>query len=992
MKSQMSPRLCWLEDPGIFAVNRLSAHSDHLYYESFETMEQRRQTLVQSLNGVWNFSYYENPKALPEDMDLWEKLPIPAGKICVPGHIELQGYGQIQYTNTAYPWDGHAYLRPPQIDWEHNAVGIYVRCFDLEAVHVGRRISLSFAGAERAIYVWLNGQFIGYAEDSFTPSEFDITEAVLPKENKLTVALFRHSSASWLEDQDFFRFSGLFRDVLLYVRPEGHLEDIRINTEWNPVTGEGEFDFHAILSGTACKRVKWELCDAEKKMISEGEIIKPAACEISAQSQRLSAVRPWEPDSPYLYQLTVQLFDEAEHLLEVSGLPLGFRHLEIKDKVLMLNGHRLLLNGVNRHEWSPEHGRAITEKEMRADIEIFKRNGINAVRTSHYPNQSLWYHLCDEAGIIVLDETNLETHGTCMKMGITEISWNIPGSDESWEAACLDRARSMYERDKNHPSILFWSAGNESHVGTVIQHMCEYFHKVDKNRLVHYEGVFYDRSFDFITDLESRMYASPDQVREYLEKNPTKPMILCEYMHCMGNSLGGFESYMRLREEFPIFAGGFIWDFIDQALYHDTPHGRQLGYGGDFRDRPTDYAFCGNGIVFADRREKPAMAEVRYWYLKEEARHKFDLENAAAKERCRIKVQALLEESADNEPEQSLYHIPQGPIGSSGLMESGGGTVAKTKPTKNAYLEVIHTDCNLGIKGEGFHYIFSFGEGGPTSLVIQGKEQLYRTPRPTVWRAPTENDIGCGFPVKSAVWLGADLYSRASECMVEEFGDHFSEILVPLHFAERRPARRDVRKVEIRYVYHTPTSPQATITVAYQVNAKGRIHVTLSYEGMSEGIGGLEKLPELPCFGLQLLTADSIEDFYWDGRGGETYPDRYKGETIGSHRETPSIPSYLVPQECGNHTETFKMEAGNMIFLMDRQPFHFSILPWTTQELANAGHVYELPSSSHSVIRILGAMRGVGGIDSWMSDVEEAYHIFGDRDIRYSFYLVPKRR
>ncbi len=984
-----TPSLSWLEDQTVFQVNRLPAHSDHDFYADMSSFEAKERTLKQSLNGTWQVAWSPNPVARP--VSFWEEgYDLSAfHPIDVPSHLELAGYGQIQYTNTAYPWDGHTFLRPPQLDWDNNPVASYVREFDLKEGLCGKRICLSFQGAEEAIYVWLNGQFVGYGEDSFTPSDFDVTDVIRPKGNRLCVELFKRSSAAWIEDQDFFRFSGLFREVFLYAKPEGHVEDISIRADYDTERKTGTFALKAKVSGAQAARLSWKLLDEAQKQVSCGMLSAPL---FETGTVELRDILPWDVGQPHLYQLIVCVHDTAGKILEVVPCSVGFRHFEIKDNVMQLNGKRLLVNGVDRHEWNPRTGRAISPQDMRDDIRIMRQNGINAVRTSHYPNQSLWYELCDRAGICVMDEVNLESHGTCMKLGITETSWNIPGSDERWLACCLDRAVSMYERDKNHPAILWWSAGNESHVGTVIQQMCEYFHRVDSSRLVHYEGVFYDRSFDFITDIESRMYPHPDMVRDYLEHNPGKPMCLCEYMHDMGNSMGGLESYMKLREEFPAFHGGFLWDFIDQALYQKDANGmEQLRYGGDFADRPSDFAFCAYGLLFSDRTVKPAMAEVRYWYLSEEDRAAFDLSNAEKREACRRDVIRELEQYPDypvvrsTTGEASSYQVPSGVTGSSAAPHNRpeASTADQLASASAPYLNVVHTDCNLGLSGENFHYMFSFDKGGPVSLLVNGKEQVYRAPRPTFWRAPTENDMGCGFPTRSAAWMGADLYSTATECMVEEFGDDFAEHLVPLDFPARKPARADIREVEVRYVYETTTTPKTFVTVVYRVNAYGKIKVYLDYKGAAG-------LPDLPAFGLQFLTAEPVSAYTWDGLSGETYPDRCKGAQFGSYEGAVEMAPYLVPQECGNHAGTCRMTVGELTFLMSEQPFHFSVLPYTQHQIAAVYHQDELPASHRSVIRILGALRGVGGIDSWGTDVENAYHVSGETDIRFSFCIIPK--
>ena len=337
------------------------------------------------------------------------------------------------------------------------------------------------------------------------------------------------------------------------------------------------------------------------------------------EEQAVGPVEAWDMCRPCLYQLYVRLYDTEDRLVEVVPYRIGFRRIEIVDKVIRLNGKRLIMNGVNRHEWSAEHGRCIGMEEMEQDMQILLRNRINAVRTCHYPDQIPWYRLCDENGICLIAEANLESHGSWQKMGEVEPSWNVPGSLPWWKEAVLDRIRSNFELFKNHPSVLFWSLGNESYAGDVLQAANAWLKEKDDSRLIHYEGVFRNRSYeDTISDVESRMYASPAEIRDYLEHDPKKPLILCEYMHDMGNSLGGMGSYMELLDEYEMYQGGFIWDFIDQAIFaEDGVTGQKvLRYGGDYDDRPSDYAFSGDGIVFADRREKPAMQEVRYYYGK----------------------------------------------------------------------------------------------------------------------------------------------------------------------------------------------------------------------------------------------------------------------------------------------------------------------------------------------------------------------------------------
>lgn len=659
----MNAELKWLDDPEVFRVNGIPAHSDHRFYLNLEEAEAEKSVLSRSLNGMWKFKYSENAASRPalfyqEGFDTAD-----FDEIKVPCHIEMAGYDKIHYINTMYPWEAKYYRRPAgslggQAKWQgmfseasYNPVGSYVKEFDLEESFLGKRVVVCFEGVEQAMYLWLNGSFVGYAEDSFTPSEFDLTPYMKEKGNVLCVEVHKRSTAAFLEDQDFFRFFGIFRDVTLYAKPEMHVEDF-----WaKPVlsedgTGSLALDMKLTMPEGKVGRAEISLTDKEGKEILrhnmllpgdvKGEVAaagKDAGCksgeeadiqtkadgncyrEVQAQmsARSLGEVNIWDNHAPYLYTLTIRLYDSEDRLVELVPYRIGFRRLEIIDKVMYLNGKRLIINGVNRHEWNPEGGRCITKEDMLSDMQCFLRNNINAVRTCHYPDQIKWYYMCDESGIYMMSETNMETHGSWQKMGAPEPSWNVPGSLPEWKEAVLDRARNNFETFKNHTAVLFWSLGNESFVGDDIAAMNAFFKEKQDGRLVHYEGVCMDRSYeDVVSDVESRMYASPDEVKEYLDNNPKKPYILCEYMHDMGNSLGGFDSYIKLLDEYEMYQGGFIWDFINQAIYvEDEVTGRKvLRYGGDFDDRPADYEFSGNGIVFADRTEKPAMQEVRYYY------------------------------------------------------------------------------------------------------------------------------------------------------------------------------------------------------------------------------------------------------------------------------------------------------------------------------------------------------------------------------------------
>ena len=644
----MKADIRWLDDPQVFRVNRLDAHSDHKFYENKEDYKKNNQRLKQSLNGIWKFHYSVN--ALERPADFYQKWfdCRSFDEMKVPQHIELAGYDKIHYINTMYPWEGHIYRRPAGFgkekgkgmfsQAEYNPVGSYIRRFDLNDGLRGKRIVLSFEGVEQAFYVWVNGEFVGYAEDSFTVSEFDITSYVKDKDNLLAVEVHKRSTAAFLEDQDFFRFFGIFRDVNLYGIPAVHVEDLWVRPKYHPEEGKAELELDIRLSQKKKEnniqgKIKVSLkdtCDEENTtLLDETENLNSPVIqknlpvegsvnnELHFRYELKESVHAWRNEDPYLYELLIEVQNEKGATVEIVPYEIGFRKIELKDGQMLLNGKRLIINGVNRHEWNAKSGRCISEADEKWDIECIRRNHINAVRTCHYPDRISWYYRCDQAGIYLMAETNLETHGSWQKMGAVEPSWNVPGSLACWKACTMDRAISNFETFKNHTSVLFWSLGNESYAGDVLRDMNRYYKEKDPDRLVHYEGVFHNRSYeDVISDMESQMYTSPENVKEYLENNPKKPFILCEYMHDMGNSLGGMESYIRLTDQYENYQGGFIWDYIDQALLvKDEVTGRDvLRYGGDFDDRPSDYEFSGNGILFADRTEKPAMQEVRHYY------------------------------------------------------------------------------------------------------------------------------------------------------------------------------------------------------------------------------------------------------------------------------------------------------------------------------------------------------------------------------------------
>lgn len=992
-------KLSWLEDPEVFAVNRIPAHSDHTYFEK----ETEERPLRQCLNGSWLFSYAKNPSMRVERF--YEDSYDCSGfdTIQVPGHLETQGYGRNQYINTMYPWDGEEFLRPPMVSKRNNPVGSYVKYFTLEEQMKGKRTFISFQGVETAFYVWLNGTFIGYSEDSFTPAEFELTETLREGENKLAVEVYKRSSASWLEDQDFFRFSGIFRDVFLYSIPRVHVRDIFVKAGLTDSYQEGTLEIRAELIGDIDDvTIEASLRDGDEKEIWNGNA--EGKEEVFFKASGL-AVLPWSAEEPRLYRLYLYVKNEEGQILEFIPQKVGFRRFEMKDRIMCLNGKRILFKGVNRHEFDPVRGRAITREDMLWDIRFMKQHNINAVRTSHYPNQTLWYELCDEYGIYLIDETNLESHGSWQKLGEVEPSWNVPGDRPEWKAAVLDRASSMFERDKNHPSVLIWSCGNESYAGTDIEAMSEYFHEKDDSRLVHYEGVFWKRKYDHISDMESRMYAKPAEIKEYLENDPKKPYISCEYMHSMGNSTGGMKLYTDLEKKYPLYQGGFIWDYIDQSLYRVNELGeRVLTYGGDHDERATDYEFCGNGIVYADRKASPKAQEVKALYadIKLEPDEKgvkiindslfvstgrYVLASRLLKEdRCLYEAEAETDVAPESEAYVNLTY-PELPGTGEFIYEvslrlkedtlwakagheiSFGQYVKKTADNteeKTCPLEIIRGDVNIGVRGRGFTAMFSKAEGGIASLCYDGVEYITRTPKLTFWRALTDNDRGAKIGFDAAQWMTAGLFYKLTDVDVQEQKD----------------------QVCVTFEYLLPTVPQTKAYVSYRVTGDGKIHVHALYKGT-------DGLPEMPAFGMDMKLKARYDRVRYYGRGPEeNYLDRREGARLGVHsyQAADNLSAYLFPQECGNRmdvrwVEVTDADGQGLRFETEGVPFENSVLPCSAYELEASTHREELPKAHYSWVRILESQMGVGGDDSWGAPVHEEYRLSSDIDRNIKFTI-----
>ena len=1007
-----------VKNPEYFCDGRMEAHSDHPIYPSVEEAAEGRSTYRCSLNGIWKFHYAKNYENTIKGFEKNSFSCRSWDDIRVPAHIQMEGYDVPQYANVQYPWEGREELSPGQIPQDFNPVASYVKYFTVPEVMKGRRIFISFQGAESGLALWLNGTFIGYSEDSFTPSEFELTDWILEGENKLAVQVFKWTAGSWCEDQDFFRFSGIYRDVYLFTVADIHVQDLAIKaipdetleraafTVDMKVWGEGRVLIHLSKEGSTILK--------EERTISQGDA--------NRFQWEVKAPALWSAEDPQLYDLLLEIYDLQGNLQEVIPQKVGFRRFEMKGGLMLLNGKRIVFKGVNRHEFSSWGGRRVSEEELRKDLQTMKQNNINAIRTCHYPNGSRLYELCDQYGLYLIDETNLETHGSWDRAEITgDCTDVVPGDKPEWLGLVLDRAASMYQRDKNHPSILIWSCGNESFGGKDIYEMSRFFHQMDSTRLVHYEGVFHDRRYNDTSDMESQMYPSVKSIKEFLAKNDSKPLICCEYTHAMGNSCGAMHKYTDLTDTEPRYQGGFIWDYIDQSIGKKDRYGQEFqAYGGDFGERPTDYNFSGNGIVYGgDREASPKMQEVKFNYQNITAKvekdrvliinrnlfvstHAFDCRVTVARNgevihttAMETAVEPLTEKEyllplkqEDQEGEYTVtvaFHLKADTLWAEaghevafgqGVYQVKGTGTAKQSPGR-LRLQVIHSPHNIGVRGDDFDVMFSVLNGGLVSYRYAGRELLETIPRPNFWRAPTDNDCGSLMPMRYAQWKIASLYLNHREFRQGMYGPVKEPVL-----------KETDRSVEVTFTYIMPTAPVSECTLTYEVREDGKVKTTLVYEPV-------EELGDMPEFGVLFKLNADYDQVTWYGLGAaETYADRKRGAKLGiyQNRVADNMARYLVPQECGAKEEVrwarvTDSRGRGLLFEMDPEngPMMFSALPYTPHELENAMHAYELPRVHYTVIRAAKEQMGVGGDDSWGARTHQEYLLDARKTMRFSF-------
>lgn len=990
-----------VKDPSYFRDGCTEHHAFFTHYKNAKEESKKHSSYYQSLNGTWKFHYANHYRdtikgfeTLGYSCDDWDT-------IIVPCNIELAGFLNPQYVNIQYPWEGKENIKPGEIPEHFNPVGSYVKYVQID--HPKGKHYLVLEGVESAAVVYVNGQYVGYHEDSFTTAEFDVSDYLKKGKNKIALQVFKYSSGSWLEDQDFIRIFGIHRDVYLYTVPTCHIQDYVVKTTLDSNYKNATVDVRLKIYGKGT--VKTSLYD-KKRLVASSE--DNDSIQLKVKNPKL-----WSAEKPYLYDLVFEVYDRNHHLVEYIKEKVGIREFKLIDHIMHLNGKRIVFNGVNRHEIDAKNGRALTVEQMIEDIKIMKRHNINAVRTCHYPNNPRFYQLCDEYGLYVIDETNLETHGTWDSLDRKDMSNALPNNNKRWLNIVLERGKAMYERDKNRPSVLIWSCGNESYGGSVIYKLSNYFRKVDKTRLVHYEGIFFDRSYPKTSDIESQMYTPAEQIEKFIKVHKDKPFICCEYAHAMGNSCGAVHKYIELTEKYPLYQGGFVWDFVDQALERKNIFNESYyAYGGDFHDIPNDEDFCSNGLIPVDRKITAKILDLKYQYQSIKItikNHKLQLWNkylftnlneyhcevVIEKESKLIKKVTLdidLEPNKKKTYDLSKYvesiHKPgeytltiyfslknKNAWASNKHVVAYGQEVFKVEEKKvkkdntRHQLEVIDSVRDIGVRGKNFLVTFS-KNGGLSSYEYEHELLIHNVVKPNFWRAPTNNDYGAKLEFQLAQWKLASLYSTNYSLD--------GKIIFPV-------IKDNGKVVSITYKYNLATSPVTHCNVIYTIHNDGKVDVELV-------LPNNPNLPPLPELGMMFKLDKKYNALSWYGLGPhETYEDRKKSGLVGLYHSTvdDQLADYIRPQECGSKCDVryayiLDNNHRGLCFMMDEEYMVFNALGYTPHQIELVNHKYELPRRQDTIIRVMKQQLGLGGDNSWGAIPHKEYWL-DKKTLRFKF-------
>ncbi len=1010
------------ENPAIFGINTEAPHSTLMPFPDAQmalTKAPKESPYYKTLNGTWKFHWVPKPADRPvdfyqEDFDVskWVDMPVPA-------NMEMHGYGIPIYLNIPYPFKAN----PPYIPHDNNPVGSYRRTFTVPENWKGRQVILHFGGVNSAFYAWINGQKIGYSQDNKTPAEFNITQYLRPGENVLAVEVYRWCDGSYLEDQDFWRLSGIEREVYLYSMPEVHIRDFFALGDLDESYIDGIFKLDVEITRYITKSLKdfiveVDLLDSDQK----SQFIKPLSArinfgkEIQIQSsfeQKVPKPLKWTAETPNLYTLLISLKNMKGEVIEVVTAKIGFRKVELKGGQVLVNGVPIYFKGVNRHEHDPITGHVISEESMRKDIELMKKFNINSVRTCHYPDDPRWYELCDQYGLYVIDEANIESHGMGYNLDKTL------GNKEEWKPAHLDRTKRMVERDKNHPCIIFWSLGNEAGDGICFEATSAWIHQRDKSRLVHYERA----ELRPHTDVYCPMYARIEDLVKYASQEQYRPLIMCEYAHAMGNSVGNLQDYWDVIEKYKHLQGAHVWDWVDQGFLKKTADGREyFAYGGDYGPpgTPSDGNFCCNGLIQPDRKPNPHIWELKkvYQYIKVKAvdlaagqfevinKHDFiDLSGFSGKwsitaddkiiaevqlpelktpARSRetiqldlpgiqpepgteylLKIEFRLKKTRGLVPENHLVAWDQFELPIFKEME-------KVLIAKLPELKQKEVGQKIEISNQTIQVVFDKKSGDMTSLIFGGKEYLLNGPRPDFWRAPTDNDFGNRMPIRCGVWRHAGMNRVLQKITTQKISK---------------------QQIRVEVIYTIPAGNSKFIA-RYDVLGSGDILVENQFTP------GTTELPELPKLGMALTLPEDFDQITWLGRGPhESYWDRKTGAAVGiySGAVIDQYYPYIRPQENGNKADvrwvalTDKDGLGLLAVGMPQlevSAHHFTIEDFDEGDAKRNRHTVDVVRKPLVTLNLNYKQTGVGGDDSWGARPHAEYTLY-PKEYSYRFRLRP---
>lgn len=1006
-----------IENPDVVGINKLDARATFFPYNSLELAKEDDVSKADNymlLNGIWQFNYSDTPEVRPADFYKEDFDTSNWNTIKVPSNWEVEGFGIPIYVNATYPFQ-KGELNPPEIPDGDNPVGSYKRTFELPNNWNGKDVFIHFGAVKSAFYIWINGKKVGYSQGSKLPAEFNVTNFVKPGKNSIALEVYRWSDGSYLECQDFWRISGIERDVYLYARPNIQIDDYFAKAGLENNYTDGVFDLSVDLKSIDSKRQKGNI---EVEIIRDDQSVykSSSAYELEPNSGKtfsfiktIPQVKTWSAEIPNLYQLNIVIKDRKGNVMEAISRKLGFRTSEVKGSNFLLNGKPILFKGVNRHEHDPNTGHVISREDMLRDIQIFKEYNINAVRTAHYPNDPYFYELCDEYGIYVIDEANIESHG--MGYALDRTLANNP----AWLKAHLERVNRMVERDKNHPSIVIWSLGNEAGNGYNFYEAYLSAKRIDNTRPVQYERAVHEWN----TDLYVPMYETPEDVEAYAKNDKrTKPYVQCEYAHAMGNSMGGFKEYWDLYEKYDKLQGGFIWDFVDQGL-RTVKNGREIfAYGGDFgpEGTPSDNNFLNNGLVQPDRRPNPHIYEVAHvhqeikfyennlakgiidvknWYFfRDLSNYKLNWEVIANGEvvesgtldaieiapqekkaltipfKTQLKkgVEYFLNVSAALKSDEPL--LKAGYVVAYEQFKLQEGTFQAPESATSSVSSKTQGDV-ITVTGEDFTITFDQKKGTITDYNYKNKSLLEKGPQVNFWRAPTDNDYGAGTQRSYKVWKEAGTSGEVSTSVKQ-----LSKTQVEITFT------RDL------------FDGDAKLIETFLVDGNGAIKVTNELKAIKG------EHPNFYKFGNTLELPDTYKNITFYGKGPfEAYTDRQHAAKVGLYKQTieEQYFPYIRPQETGNKLDVrwaaITRADGSGIKFMSEKPFSVSALNFREDDLHTGDaraqhHAGEIDPRKEVFVNIDGFQQGLGSINSW-GRLPLPEYMLPYKDYSYSYWMVP---